>query len=103
MKTMTEGLFVYGTLKLPDVQREIIGREVELLADTLKGYTAEPVVIDGTEYRTLVPHEDAEIGGAIISVTKDELERIDDYEPDEYKRTCITATSGKTAWFYIKS
>ncbi len=100
---MAEQIFVYGTLKLPVVQREVIGREVELLADTLKGYQTEPVVIDGTEYQTLVPHEDAEIEGTIISVTRAELARIDAYEPDEYKRTSVTAKSGRVAWVYVKS
>ena len=100
---MTERLFVYGTLMLPEVQREIIGREVDLLADAVEGFAAEPVTIDGTEYRTLVSNEDSEIEGAVISITKAELSRIDNYEPEEYKRISVTKVSGKTAWIYVKA
>lgn len=88
---------------LPHVQQEIIGREVELTVDTLKGYQTQPVVIDGIAYRTIVPRKDAEILGAIISVTEAELARIDEYEPEEYKRISITSTSGKNAWVYVKA
>ena len=100
---MTEELFVYGTLKLPEIQREIIGREVELHSDTLMGYKTEPVMIDQTEYRVLVPDQGSEVEGALISITKDELTRIDRYEPEDYKRISVTVNSGKTAWVYVKA
>ena len=103
MNPMAERIFVYGTLRLAEVQLEIIGREVELAHETLKGFKTEPVVIDGAEYRTLVPDKDSEIEGAIISVTNDELARIDAYEPEEYERIRVTAVSGTTVWVYVKS
>ena len=103
MNRMTEQLFGYGTLKLAEVQLEIIGREVELALDALKGFKTEPVAIGGAEYRTLVPDKSSEIEGAIISVTKDELARIDAYEPEEYKRVSVTMVSGTTAWVYVKA
>ncbi|HEX3100933.1 MAG TPA: gamma-glutamylcyclotransferase family protein [Pyrinomonadaceae bacterium] len=103
MKTMTEQVFVYGTLKFPDVQREIIGREVPMVSDTLNGFISEPVVIDGTEYRALVPLKGAETEGAIITVTTPELDRIDAYEPDEYKRIKVTTVSGRIVGVYVKA
>ena len=103
MEPMTEELFVYGTLKLPEIQREIIGREVELLSATLMGYKTEPVMIDRAEYRILVPDQGSEVEGALISITKDELTRIDRYEPEDYKRISVTVNCGKTAWVYVKA
>ena len=100
---MSEELFIYGTLRLPEVQRKIIGREVELVADTLAAYKAEPVVIDGTEYRTLVPDQGSAIDGAVISVTPDELARIDAYEPEEYHRKLEITASGRSVWVYVKA
>ena len=99
---MSDLLFIYGTLKLPEVQRQIIGREVELVSDTLNGYTTQPVVIDGVEYRTLVTEENAQVEGAVISVTSGELARIDAYEPPEYNRIKVVTTSSKPAWVYVK-
>ena len=100
---MGEQLFVYGTLRLAEVQREIIGREVELASDTLRRFKTEPVAIDGIEYPTLVPDKRSKIEGAIISVTNDELAGIDAYEPEEYKRIGVATASGKTAWVYVKA
>lgn len=100
---MAEDLFIYGTLKLSEVQLEIIGREVELVADILTGFKTEPVVIDGIEYRTLVPDEGSQVKGVVISISPDELARIDAYEPTEYKRISVTTACGKTAWVYVKA
>ena len=100
---MAEQLFVYGTLRQPEVQIEIIGREVELVADSLTGFKTEPITLDGVTYRILVPATDAEVAGSIIFITQDELERIDAYEPDDYKRISVTTASGKTAWVYFEA
>lgn len=46
---MPEQLFVYGTLRTPEVQREIIGREANLLADSAENFAAELSRIDDYE------------------------------------------------------
>ncbi len=69
---MSEELFIYGTLKLPEIQLKIIGRKVELMADVLKGYKTAIVFMDGTDCLTLIPDENSQIEGAIISETKNE-------------------------------
>lgn len=100
---MRENLFVYGTLMLRNFQLDIIGREVELVPDAVMGFKIEPVVIDCIEYRTLVPDAVSVVEGAVISVSKDELARIDAYEPAEYRRIRVTTTSDHIVWVYVKS
>lgn len=100
---MNEELFVYGTLRLPEVQLRVIGRSVELTSDILNGYKTVPVVIGGNEYLTLIQDDNSKIEGAVISVTKEELERIDAYEPEEYERISLTLESGKSVWVYAAS
>src|SRR3546814_790374 len=42
-----EALFTYGTLQLPDVQRDTFGRLLQGEEDVLAGYTADYVELDG--------------------------------------------------------
>lgn len=100
---MSEELFIYGTLRLPEIQLEIIGRKVEMKADVLKGYKTAVVFVAGIECLTLVADEKSGIEGAIISITSNELARVDAYEPHEYERMRVTTASGSTVWVYVKA
>ncbi len=100
---MNEELFIYGTLRLPEIQLLIIGRKVEQIPDILKNYKITNIFIKETEYMALIPAEESEINGAVITVTKDELERVDEYESEEYRRIKVTLESGKVTWVYVKA
>ena len=108
----TENLFTYGTLQLEEVQLETFGRRLEGHADALPGYTLKTIVIEdedfvvksGTEiHRNLQFTGDPSdfVEGTIYSVTQQELEQADSYEPEGYERVLVQSRSGAKAWVYL--
>ena len=97
-----EILFVYGTLKDPSVQMEVVGKTIVGSADVLTGYRKSEIVIDGENYPAIVPDTKSNVDGLVVYVTREELGLIDAYETDVYKRFLIVLKSGKTAWAYAK-
>ena len=95
-----ELLFAYGTLLDPDVQRSVIGRTVQSRPDTLPGYRRGVLRSGGASYFIAIPDEQGAIDGGILEVTREELERIDEYEGDEYERARVRLGSGIFAWVY---
>jgi gamma-glutamylcyclotransferase (GGCT)/AIG2-like uncharacterized protein YtfP len=108
----THRLFSYGTLQTESVQLTTFGRKLTGSPDALAGYRLrmiqitdqEFVVTSGAEYhRTLEFTGNASdlVGGTVFSVTQQELEQADAYEPDGYKRQRVTLRSGTEAWVYF--
>ena len=99
-----ENLFVYGTLKKPEIQRKTIKRVQLGQADTLQGFKRSKIKIQGKSYPIIIPTEknSSIIKGKILSVNKKELKKLDNYEGEEYKRMKITLKSRKTALVYSK-
>lgn len=108
---MTARVFSYGTLRLPQVQQALYGRQVPTVSDTLPGYRLEwllitdPAVIQasGTDRHPILrrgePHEYVE--GAFLELTDRELAATDDYEVDDYVRVLVSLGSGAQAWAYL--
>ena len=105
-------LFSYGTLRLRDVQLAVFGRELEEQPDSLMGFVLGQVAIDdegvvgisgAAVHPVLRPTDDpvAEIAGAALLITAEELHRADLYETDAYKRIAVTLKSGVTAFVYV--
>lgn len=108
----TENLFTYGTLQLEDVQLATFGRRLEGHADALPGYSLKTIVIEDEEFvvksgtrihRNLQFTGDPSdfVEGTIYSVTQQELEQADLYEPDGYERVLVQLRSGAKAWVYL--
>src|SRR5678816_3128116 len=108
----TERLFSYGTLQTESVQLSTFGRRLSGSPDALVGYRLRMIKIDdqdfvvtsGAEYhRTLEFTGIASdcVEGTVFSVTQQELEQADAYEPDGYERTQIELRSGTKAWTYL--
>ena len=99
-----ESLFVYGTLRDPQVQANVFGRVVQGQADTLDGYRKAEITIGGSVYPIAVadPMRDQSIAGQVLEVTPAELVDIDRYEGDEYRRVRVRLRSGLEAWVYCK-
>lgn len=106
-------IFSYGTLQMPRVQQELLGRLVAMDDDALLGFDTVPVEIDHPDviefsgsatHLGLVPGApDARIDGKLLHVTAADLPALDDYEGDEYRRVEVTLASGKPAWVYVKA
>lgn len=108
----TERLFSYGTLQTESVQLSTFGRKLSGDPDALVGYCLRMIKIEdrdfvvtsGAEYhRTLEFTGSASdiVEGTVFSVTRQELEQSDAYEPDGYKRVRVKLHSGIEAWVYL--
>ncbi|WP_319014229.1 gamma-glutamylcyclotransferase [Legionella longbeachae] len=43
------------------------------------------------------------VGGLVFDVSKEELERADEYEVKDYKRIQVKLASGLSAWVYVQA
>ena len=107
-----EHLFSYGTLQSEAVQVETFGRRLEGRADALVGFQLVMIRIDdqafvaksGTaEHRNLqFTGNDAHVvEGTVLTLTVEELQQADAYEPEGYQRVLVQLRSGTSAWVYI--
>ena len=96
-----EKLFVYGTLKKPEVQKSVFGRIAENSSDILLNYTRSKIKIDKV-YPIILPKKEKYIRGLVILVSSKELKLIDKYETNSYRRQKVFLKSGKAAWVYTK-
>lgn len=101
-KKKMENLFVYGTLKDPEVQERVFGRKTNGSSDILQGYKKSEVIINGKTYPAIVPNAKTITDGLVITVTPQELKLIDEYETAAYKRIAVRLKSGVSAWVYRK-
>ena len=109
-----EQLFSYGTLQTESVQLSTFGRRLSGSRDALVGYCLRMIKIEdqdfvvtsGAEYhRTLAFTGSASdlVEGTVFSVTQQELEQADAYEPDGYERIRVKLRSGTEAWMYLNT
>jgi hypothetical protein len=109
---VTELLFSYGTLQLPEVQRTTFGREVPGRRDAIVGYELDWITItdphviatSGSDrHPVLRPTDraDACVDGMAFAISKAELAAADEYEVDDYRRISVPLRSGATAWVYV--
>ena len=107
-----ENLFTYGTLQKEEVQLATFGRRLEGHADALPGYALKSIEIldedfvvkSGTAiHRNLQFTGDLSnfVEGTVYSVSLQELEQADAYEPEGYKRVLVQLRSGAMAWVYL--
>jgi gamma-glutamylcyclotransferase (GGCT)/AIG2-like uncharacterized protein YtfP len=64
------------------------------------------VATSGTEYHRNLEFTGSSsdlVDGTVFSVTQQELEQADAYEPDGYKRMPVKLRSGTEAWVYLDS
>ena len=111
-ETETERLFSYGTLQTEPVQISTFGRNLTGHPDALVGYRLQMIQItdqdfvatSGAEYhRNLEFTGNASdlVEGTVLSVTQQQLEQADAYEPDGYERVRVKLRSGTEAWVYL--
>ncbi|MES1227129.1 MAG: gamma-glutamylcyclotransferase family protein [Armatimonadota bacterium] len=106
-----ERLFVYGTLRQPEVQRAVFGRPVEGVEATLFGWKIDTITISdervlalsGTNiHRVLRPGGATDrVDGMILTLTQTELQAADEYETNDYKRMKAGLGAGGYAWVYV--
>ena len=100
---MTELLFVYGTLRFPDIQQKIVGRILFGELDILEGYTTVQISIDGDSYPILAEAINKNVSGLVFDILPTDFSALDEYEGDSYKRVKVLLKSKKEAWVYKKN
>ena len=98
-----ENLFVYGTLKNSEVLKLIIDRVPESKKDSIVGYSLKTIEIDSDVYPLLVedPKQKKPVEGLVISVSSEELKKIDKHETEAYKRKEVVLKSGEKVFVYL--
>ena len=107
-----ERLFSYGTLQTEAVQLSTFGRRLSGSPDALVGYRLRMIKIEDQDFVATSGaefHRNLEftgsasdfVEGTVFSVTQQELEQADAYEPEGYERSEIMLRSGTEAWVYI--
>ena len=108
---MTERLFSYGTLQTETVQLSLFGRRLEGKPDALVGYCLVTIEVQDQSF---VAHSGAMqrnllytgntadvVEGSVLTLTQEEIQRADAYEPAEYRRIKVQLRSGVDAWVYL--
>lgn len=99
---MLEEVFVYWTLMREEVQEKNIWRRVEWVRDSLFWYKKVTIWINWNIYPIIVIDTNSidSIKWIVISVSKEELIKLDKYETSAYIRKKITLSSWKIVWAY---
>ena len=95
-----ERLFVYGTLRQPSVVKKVIGRAVQGTPATLRDYHRKTVRYYGRYCFVIISDTKSSVKGAILFVTKQELQLFDNYEYRIYLKKRVRLTNGNNAWVY---
>ena len=95
-------LFVYGALTAGETRKDVLGRDVPGIPATLDGYDgSKTITIENESYPAAEKNTEYWIQGLLIEVTSEELEKLDVYETDAYKRKEVELIDGKKAWVYL--
>ncbi|WP_344949675.1 gamma-glutamylcyclotransferase family protein [Actinomadura miaoliensis] len=95
-----EGLFVYGTLRFPEILRVLLGRVPDMRPATATGWSVR--ALPGVVYPGLVADPDGVAQGLVMTgLTEAERRLLDAYEDDDYDPVLITLDDGQRAWTYV--
>lgn len=90
-------LFVYRTLEDPKVQEEVLGHTVTTRPGVVVGYKE---VDEGSDYHSIVPSSGDRVEGLVLTLTDEELEKVDEWE-DDYYRSMIMLEDHSIVYVYI--
>jgi gamma-glutamylcyclotransferase (GGCT)/AIG2-like uncharacterized protein YtfP len=97
-----EALFVYGTLRFPDVLHALLDRQPAMSPARVAGWRA--VTLAGRPYPALVPSPDVKDqaeGLLLEGIQPDEWRILDDFEDDVYDLVPLNLLDGRTGWSYV--
>ena len=95
-------LFVYGALTAGETRKDVLGRDVPGIPATLDGYDgSKTITIENESYPVAEKNTECSIQGLLVEVTPEELEKLDTWETDAYRRKEVELTNGIKAWVYL--
>jgi gamma-glutamylcyclotransferase (GGCT)/AIG2-like uncharacterized protein YtfP len=101
---MTQYIFVYGTLRLENIRRELLGHETLSTPGRLKGFSMDAILLDNIEYPIIWKNTASTevIEGEYFEVNENDLKKLDVYESSAYKRILAELENHLFAWVYIQ-
>jgi gamma-glutamylcyclotransferase (GGCT)/AIG2-like uncharacterized protein YtfP len=99
---MSHFVFAYGTLLDKAIQKELLGRNPQTFSAYLSKFRLGSITIDGIKYPIIIEDSTAEvlIKGEYFEVDEEEIEKLDLYETDAYRRIQVVLENGLYAWVY---
>ena len=97
---MPELLFVYWTLKDPDLQKQVLGREISGEDDILEHYKLSEIDTADWVYPIVIESQNQEVKWFILTISKFDFPALDEYESEAYKRVKVFLKSWKEVWIY---
>jgi len=104
-----EKLFSYGTLRSKQIQMQIFKKVLVGTPDQLLGYKLKSLQIEEefgmADYVVAIPSENTEenIHGVVFNVSNADLEKVDLFESNSYRRVQVKLKSGTIAWVYTEN
>ena len=100
---MANALFVYGTLRDPEICTRLLGRMPESAPALLHGHVR--LAVRGEPYPAIVPDGARTVDGLLLTgLSTAELVALDGYEGDEYRRIEVSVKTDAglaRAWVYV--
>lgn len=87
MSSQRHHVFVYGTLLVPDIMREVTGRQYAGKPATLQGFRRYR--LRGRSYPGIVPEANSRVDGMVFEVGSTALAALDRYEDPCYERRSV--------------
>ena len=99
-----ENLFLYGVLMKKEIQKEVLGRELEMREDSLTRYKKGSVQIEREIFPRLEKTNNTYdvVFGKVVEVSEEDFKKLDEYEGEDYRKIEVVLVSGKDSWVYVK-
>lgn len=99
-------LFAYGTLQLPEIQKQVLGRELKHIEQSVvDDYTLEQIEIDGIYYIGAVQawyrYDHHSVKGNVYKIKKSDLKLLDEFETNAYRRINIGGSTDRIYMYII--
>lgn len=96
-------LFAYGTLQLPSVQQELLGRSFTSLGiTTIENFVVvNDYFVEDGYYPRLVPMTNGIVYGNIYSMSDEDIDVLNEYETDAYELKQVQTSSGVFVYVYF--
>jgi gamma-glutamylcyclotransferase (GGCT)/AIG2-like uncharacterized protein YtfP len=98
-----KNIFAYGTLQVPSVQKELLGRSFNSLGvTTLNDFVVmNDYFVEDGHYPRLAPMKGGVVYGNVYSMSDKDIAVLDDYETDAYELKQVNASCGTSVYVYF--
>ena len=98
-------IFSYGTLWDENIQLEHFGQkfDVDPDIDYMSGWDIIKVKMYGEYFKVAVVGDNSSVVmGAIVNIPDELIDKVDEYEGNEYKRISVKTMTGNDCQMYVK-